>query len=217
MDKELAGRKRIFSLAVVGFVILTVLAVVLWLVDARRNAKLDILVAPSMAVVKIDGSVYEDGEHRFEPGVVSVEISAEGFTMQVTEIELRAGETASLYTYLVPADGSMQWYAENPEEDLLLSAVGDAIAERDAAELASRYPISTVLPIVVVEVDPESYDWTEYRIDCGSFKGCKSEFCVKITDTTGGNKEKALTKIREAGFDPADYQVLYEHTPIEAL
>lgn len=217
MDKELVKRKRIFSLAVVGFVILTVLAVVLWLVDARRSAKLDILVAPSMAVVKINGSVYEDGEHRFEPGTVSAEVLADGFTAQTFEIELRAGETASLYTYLVPADGSMQWYAENPEEDLLLSAVGDAIAERDAAELASRYPISTVLPIVVVEVDPESYDWTEYRIDCGSFKGCKSEFCVKITDTTGGNKEKALTKIREAGFDPADYQVLYEHTPIEAL
>ena len=54
-------------------------------------------------------------------------------------------------------------------------------------------------------------------IDGGMFDGCEGTFCLKITDTTGGNYERAIQMIKEKGFNPDDYEIIYENKPITPL
>lgn len=89
-------------------------------------------------------------------------------------------------------------------------------AYEEAKSYSNNHPIIEKLPIIYANYDAQ-YNYTEYRIDGGEFEGCKTNFCLKITDTTGGNYEAALNKIREAGFNPNDFQILYEYQPIEKL
>ncbi|MDO4612023.1 MAG: hypothetical protein Q4B29_00995 [Candidatus Saccharibacteria bacterium] len=214
---KIKERKIAIIVGVIGFLALAVVAVALYVLDLRLTAKLDVLVAPSSATVRINGSNYDNGVHKMEPGIVTAEISMDGFVTQAIELDLKDGETTKLYTYLVPPDGSMQWYLDHPDDDELLTQIGDALAIEGKAEYQAKYPIAQMLPLIVVEVNPETYDWVEYRLDGGPFEGCETEFCVKITDSTGGNMEAALEKIRENGFSPEDYQILYEYKPVTPL
>lgn len=89
-------------------------------------------------------------------------------------------------------------------------------AYEKAKTYSEAHPIIAKLPIIYAHYDA-NYNYTEFRIDGGEFSGCKTNFCLKVTDTTGGNYDAALEKIREAGFNPDDFQILYEYTPIVPL
>ncbi|MDO4508009.1 MAG: hypothetical protein Q4B65_01315 [Candidatus Saccharibacteria bacterium] len=211
-------RKKLILSVAGGFFAIALVVIAAFIINLMNSATLEILIAPSMAKVSISGREFSaEGTHRLEPREVTATISAEGFKSKTVNFRLVKGETIKLYDYLMPEDGSMEWYLEHPEEMMIVTEIGDAKAGNTAHNYQTNYPISRALPIVVVEVDPVSYDWVEYRIDGGGFEGCDTEFCVKITDTTGGNYEVALQKIRNAGFRPEDYQVIYEYTPVEAL
>lgn len=204
---------------IIGFVVLVIIAIILFIQDTKRTATLEITIAPSFAKVEIGDKTYKtSGIERLEPGHYPVKISAEGFTSQETTIDLTGGETTQLLLYLIPSDGSMEWYRNHPEEMMILDTIGDAEAAQTAANYHELYPISKDLPIVVVEVDKTTYAWTEYRIDGGTFEECQNkDFCLKITDSTGGNKDAAYAKIRTSGYNPDDYEIIYEYVPIQPL
>lgn len=215
--------KRNVQIAIIGtivaFIVLVIAAIILFIQDTKRTATLEITVAPSFAKVEIDGKTYKtSGVERLEPGHYSVKVSADDFTPKETEIDLTNGETTQLMLALMPTDGSMQWYIDHPSEMMILNTIGDAEALKTANNYHELYPISKALPIIVVEVDKTTYAWTEYRIDGGTFEGCKNkDFCVKITDSTGGNKDTAYAKIRASGYNPDDYEVIYEYVPVQPL
>ncbi len=87
------------------------------------------------------------------------------------------------------------------------------MANQQANQYREQYPIVSLLPISVVEVDKETYTMKEYRIDVGEFTDCKTDFCLKITDMTGGNQAAAHDKLRENGYNPDDYEIIYEYKP----
>ena len=121
-----------------------------------------------------------------------------------------------MYTYLRQTDGSFSWYQNHPDDGLLLTQIGDYLADQETSSYAKKYPIMEALPIIYANYD-KNYNYTEFRIDGGKFDGCNSDFCIKITDSTGGNLDLAKSKIKDAGFNPDDFQILYEYKPIQAL
>lgn len=203
---------------VLMFVALVIWIIILYIQNLGRSATLDLLVAPSFAQVKINDQTYANKvSSSFEPGDYTVEISAEGFQTKQETISLRQGETTQLYTYLIPEDGDMSWYANHSSEDMLLTSIGSRNATIKSTTYLADFPISAILPIEVVEVDPNTYDWVEYRIDGGKFDQCHREFCIKITDTTGGNHDAALEQIRAKGYNPDDYEIIYNYAPVQPL
>ena len=81
---------------------------------------------------------------------------------------------------------------------------------------AKSYPILNILPIIIDEYDAE-YNYTNYRIDGGNEDRCTHDFCLIITDTTGGNEENAKTQITNRGYDLNDYEIIYHYEHIEPL
>ena len=205
-----------FYIAGMIIIILLLVLVLFLMIDLRRSATLELLVTPVSAEVIIDGKKYENGTYKFEPGELNVIIKKEGFKEQEKIVTRAENTITKLYAYLMPLDGSFDWYLTHEEDMMILNAIGDSAANENSRTYLERYPIIDVLPIIYANYD-ESWDYTEFRVDGGTFENCKQEFCLKVKDTTGGNLEKALSLIRENGFTPEDYEIIYEYDPIEPL
>ena len=215
MAKEQKGIKGFYIGGMIILVLLFIVVIFL-MIDLRRSATLELLVTPVSAEVTIDGKNYEYGTYKFEPGDLKVTIKKEGFKEQERIVVLSENTVTKLYVYLMPLDGSFDWYLTHEEDMMILNAIGDSTANENSRTYLERHPIIDVLPIIYANYD-ESWDYTEFRLDGGTFENCKHEFCLKVTDTTGGNLEKALTLIRESGFEPEDYEIIYEYDPIVPL
>ena len=203
-----------YPIPVIGLIALTFVTVILFItaISMKDTTEIEIRVAPISATVSIDGKTYQNGTFRIPSGIHNVKIEKSGF--QTKEFTFDTNVSDKLYSYLVENDGSYNWYLNHNEDSLLLTSIGDYESKIASGNYTKNYPIIQVLPIIYANYDKE-YNYTEYRIDGGSFDDCKTDFCIKITDTTGGNYDAAIEKIRETGFNPNNYQILYEYKPIK--
>lgn len=200
----------------IGLITLVIITAALFIaaLSLKDTTEIEIKVAPASATILIDDKKYENGTFRIPSGAHTVKIEKEGFISK--EFSFDTNTTTKVYSYLVGPNDDYSWYLSHNEDALILTSIGDYEAKLQSTKFQTDYPISVVLPIIYAHYD-EAYNYTEYRIDGGTFTNCKSDFCIKITDTTGGNYEAAIQKIKDTGFNPDDYQILYEYTPIEAL
>ena len=214
--KKLFNIIKKYPLIFVGLSLLIFFTIILVVaaLNLRANVEIELLVAPSSATTTIDGKKYQNGKFNIEPGEHRVHIEKEGFITQ--DFSFNTMSTTKIYTYLHQTDGSFSWYQNHSEDSLLLTKVGDYLSDQEATTYSKKYPIMEALPFVYANYDKD-YNYTEFRIDGGEFDGCNTNFCLKITDTTGGNLNLAKSKIKDAGFNPDDYQIIYEYKPIQAL
>ena len=200
-------------------IILIVLIPIIILFTISYNsslATLDLLIAPKSSTIKINDKIYQNGEYKLKPGTYTVEISKKNFFTKTFTLNLKSNKTTKLHTYLEQTDGSYSWYLNHPEDDFIRTQIGDEEATKESEQYKKDYPIITVLPLIHAEYD-DQYNYTEYRIDGGNFEECEKEFCLKITDTTGGNEENAKNLIRKNGYNPEKYEIIYDYVPIEPL
>ena len=214
--KKLTELFKKYPFIFIGLSLLIFFTVILVIsaLNIRPSVEVELLVAPSSASTTIDGKIYQNGKFNLESGEHQVHIEKEGFITQ--DFSFNTSLTTKIYTYLRQTDGSFSWYQNHPEDGLLLTQIGDYLADQETSSYAKKYPIMEALPIIYANYD-KNYNYTEFRIDGGKFDGCNSDFCIKITDSTGGNLDLAKSKIKDAGFNPDDFQILYEYKPIQAL
>ena len=217
-NQQIRNRKIAAFVLMLIFVGLLIAGSILYVVDKQKTASLKILIAPSKAVVERNNKEYKsNGTFRLRPGSYTAKIIADGFISQEVTLDLKKDQTESLYIILNPTAENEDWYNQHQTDSNIANIISDYYANLSLQDYRDKYPIVNILPILVVEVDKTTYDWTEYRIDYGKFDKCRSDFCLKITDSTGGNYDKAVNKIKEAGYNPEEYQILYEYTPVEAI
>ena len=65
------------------------------------------------------------------------------------------------------------------------------------------------LPLVYEKYFNNYTEYVYYRIDGGEYEGCKTDYCLKITDFTGGNYDRALKLMQDKGYNPDDYEIIY--------
>lgn len=211
-------RKNLIIIGIIAFIILVIFAIIGFIIDAQKTATLDILVAPSFAKVEIRNKKYVSTANiRLKPGEVTAYVTAQGFETEEVILNLTKNEEAQIYLSLNPTDENADFYVNNPEEADLVQRINERLVNINANLYIKEHPIVNILPINIVEYNQQNNLWTEYRIDYGEFSNCKTNFCLKITDTTGGNYEKALDQIRNKGFNPDDYEIIYQYEPMEDL
>jgi hypothetical protein len=202
------SKTRCVLLAVAAFVLIVTVALVLWFIDLKKTASVDILVAPTAATVKVGYKNYRNGSHRLEPGEYNVSISMDGFKTHTQKLSVKDKDKLELYVALERTDGGLDWYADRPEEDAVYTAIADKNYEKQANIFAEKYPIVKVLPIRFANYVNNYSEYIEYRIDY-ELSDSGDKLVLVITDVTGGNRERALQKIRDKGFNPDDYEVEY--------
>lgn len=218
IEAEAKRRQKLIIVACIAFLLFSIFAIVMAIIDAQKTAKIEVLVAPSFAKVEIDHTKLKtSGTSKYYPGEYTVTISADGFESTETTLNLEKDQTATLYLYLQPTTENYNFYLENKTESNLVQRINDLRTQASNNAYINKYPITEVLPINIVEQNREKNEWTEFHINYGQYENCKTEFCIKISDYTGGNQERALNIIREKGFNPDDYEIIYEYTPIKPI
>lgn len=211
--------KLIIIATCVAFTIFIVITIILAIINSKKTATLSTKIVPFSATITIDGKKYHPNkDYHLEPGTTSIIISANGYKTQELPLNLSDNETTTITAALTPDDGDTSSYcAAYNNECQLFEEIMQIQSSQASEEYFKKYPIATMLPVIVVDVDPTTYEWMEYRIDGGNHNDCKNDYCVIITDSTGGNQEKALQKIRDQGFNPNDYEIIYKYVPITPL
>lgn len=186
------------------------LAIILIIVTVRRlnSASLRIVTAPSSAEVVVDGTVYTNGFYDgLSVGQKHVEVRAEGFETESFDMEFAADDTTKIYLCLKTDDEAL-----TKTDDYINNCdlVKEYHGEQETLDFYKKYPIHQDIPIVVEWYSDDYTVHVSYRIDLGEYKNCQSEYCLKITDLSGGNRDRAIQEIRNRGYNPDDYEILYE-------
>lgn len=202
------------SLIILATLIIVCVISIIVTIYITSHKKISILVAPVSATITINGKNYTNGTYNLPTGEVTATIQKDGFITK--KITINTSETTNIHTYLLQSDGTYTWYLEHPEDATILTTIGGEEAKLLSNDYQNKYPIMQNLPIIFAEYDKE-YNYTEYRIDGGSFPDCPIDFCIKITDTTGGNYQPAINKLKSLDQDIEKYHILYEHKPIIPL
>lgn len=210
--------KIIFIGSIILFTALLIFIIAEFVFHLIYSATLTTAIAPSTATLTIDGKTYPINQDlKLKPSDTTAFISAEGFKSQEIPLSLIKNETTTLYTYLIPENDDLSWYYNNPTENKLLLEIGGLQASTDGKNFLNKYPITQILPIAISENIPNSDQTRSFLINYGDSSTCKSNFCLLITDFTGGNQETALNLIREKGYNPDDYEVIYKYDPPKAI
>lgn len=215
MENSQKNNRKLLIIIIVALAILAgIITLIVMAVQYNQTTEIELLVVPTSATTTIDGKEYKNGTYRLSKGEHTIKITKEDFTPK--EFTFNTNDTSKVYAYLEQSDGSMSWYLNHEDDALLLSQIGSYEAGIEETKYAEENPIITKFPIVYANYD-ENLNYTEYRIDAGSFAKCKSDFCIKITDTTGNNFDAAKNLLKENDINPENYEIIYEYTPITEL
>ncbi len=136
------------------------------------------------------------------PKDVEVVISADGFKKKTTTLKMEE-ETISGLTYLLEPENPHYW-AEHPEEIHALEKVNT----EEALKIIDIIKIKDKLPIVKYKYggrDKESEETVIMNMDTN----CRNLICLKVTSNAEDVKGTAEEMIRDKGFNPEDYEIIY--------
>ena len=198
----------VLGVNVLAIVIVSIVA----LINFMQSAQLEVLVAPSSSKITVDGRKIENGTFGFLPGKHEIKIEKEGFESKTEIVELASGETVRFWTYLFEEDGGLEYYGTNADDMAILEEVGRQ--DEEVQEFLLRYEkkaeIKSVLPLTyAVNGNTNGGKSVSVSIRSGGNK-CRKGFCLLIQDVFGGNLNKAIEMIKNAGYNPKDYEILYQ-------
>lgn len=204
MEVRSSVNKKIVAISAILIFIVLIFIVFNLVIDGLRNARVNILVAPYGAKVKIDG-VDVNGSSRFYPKRdVEVEISKDGFTSKKMKVDLEANKTTLIHTYLLDEQNSLNKYRENIHDYDVLRLVADETAKEFIYKTDKAKSINEILPIEkVVGVDPT----TLRQVDESELeKKCKTFLCLKVDGVNNDSRIKSL--LNEYGYNFEDYSYI---------
>ena len=202
---QFENRKNLFKLGGIIFGILAVIAIIVWIIEAPKTAKINVLVAPLDAKVTIGGKQFKNGTHRIEPGTYDVEIKRDDFGDYTGQIVAEKGKTTRLYVCLEKNEDSVAYYESHQKDYEACYTVQEYTAEKIEKEKYSD-PVFSVAPYHNYDkgfyIDP-------YIANDGSVR-------IRISLLTGnperaeGLKQNALEWLGGKGIKTEDYQYDYK-------
>ncbi len=188
-----------------GIILLMVLAVVvfLWLSNRDRNANLEIISVPDDAVFVIDGQRLEAGKHRLDSGEYEIKAERQGFESMTQRVELGTELKQVLFSMTPVSEEAKRWAQDHKQDYLDLEAIGGELSQQQGQEFAERYPIVARLPY------SNSLMSINYTKDVTN----PDNIYIRIDTTGPAARQVALAQIREWGYNPTDYDIVFAGAP----
>ena len=115
---------------VIVFVGIIIYSTIYLIVNADKTANIEILVAPSDAIILIDGQQYPtDTTIKIKPGTYGVKIEKDGFISYNGSIKTTANNTSYLYEYLNESNENGTFYQDNEKENARTQQISDKISD----------------------------------------------------------------------------------------
>ena len=190
-------------------VVIVLVAVLVVVIGKSHTAILDIYVAPSEATIEINGKTYDNfASYNMRPGDYHVKIAMEGMQTKELDLTLQDDEFKRLWVYLVDENGGFAYYVQNPDDELILAKVADdAEAQSFIKEYEKTAGILDKLPLEYYDRSGSSS--TGVYIE-QSEEDCEGALiCLAVY---GGEENRMIAEelIREAGYNPDNYKLVFE-------
>ena len=194
-----------------GLVLILAVSLGFLIHGAIYSARLNIMVAPYIAVVKIGDDEYPvSGEFSLQPGEYTVEVSARGFATKTGKLVLKDGETVDLKLYLESnSENTAKWYEENAGDALIVGEINNAEEMKKLDALLEKEPALTRLPVTVEYFSDDYSEYTKYTI---SYELDDSErgFYLVMKDYTGVGMLGLIKTLTDMGMNTVGLEVKYE-------
>ena len=216
IDSLITGRENKIIAVLLGLCGIFIVVIAIFTITAAtrgggEKSYMSLNIAPSTARVKIGSDEYRNGVWEMPQGKYEAEISAEGFKTKNITIEVGSG-TTTVFDYLVNNENGLN-YAEKDAYDILtLRHIEDNVAIKEfLIKYDRKLEIKNVLPIAEYDYGPHVY----WKIDDASYSGkCERPFCLIATVSNVKDadeaKEYVYKAIRNYGYEPSDYEVIYD-------
>lgn len=202
---EFENRKRFFKLGIMVFAVLVFIAIVGWIINAPKTAKLNILVAPTDAKVTVGGKKFNNGTHRIEPGTYDIEITRDEFESYTGQVTVESGKTEKLYVCLQKIDGNDEYYDAHEKDYQTCYTVQEYLAEKLDSEKYTD-PIFKVAQY-------SSYDKGFY-ISPYLTEDNEARVIIRLVTCSAeraeGLKQNAMEWLRGQGIKTEDYEFEYK-------
>lgn len=174
----------------------------LYLYNTVYSATINLTFAPKSATATIGSQKAGSGDNKVKPGTYTVTIMKDGFTTYTETITVSEKQTVSISAVLESNDPSTaNWYQEHTEDYSISQSIGDSAADAAVDYVTNDFPIANDLPIVGL--------YNSYRVDYGKSPTASGRYALYISYQTDAYKQEALNAIRDAGYDIAQYEVIY--------
>ncbi|MBR3157309.1 hypothetical protein IKF20_02695 [Candidatus Saccharibacteria bacterium] len=207
------ARHKIVSLIVFLNVVAILVTILVLVIHSAKTATVNIYVAPSEAVIELNGRSYSNFEsYNLIPGDYHAKISMEGMQTKEFDFELYEGEFKRIKDYLLDENGGFDYYLKNPDDiSVLAQATDDESVHAFIDEFEAMASILNKLPL-------EYYDRSDPEKPIGVYIEQSEDTCMEkaiCLVVYGGekNREIALELIREAGYNPDDYEITFDEEP----
>lgn len=212
---SLIKQHRLVSVLILMNIIAVVVVIVVIVVNSMKTATVNIEVAPAEATIELNGTKYTNlKSHDVLPGNYHVRISMEGMQTKEYDFDLEKDGFVRVRTYLLDNAGTFDYYLTHPDDEMTLADVADDDASKEFIKKYNRMKsIKDQLPAVFDAYSDDFSEYTRYELSLDERDDCPKILCLLITDKTGGNKQIAIDKVAEMGYDPDDYKISYEYVP----
>ena len=196
------------------------------IMNSTKVSTINFNIAPVDATISVNGNTnYTNGQYAITPGSYEIVVSHEGLESKTFNIDIEPHYVVALTTFLKGADNGFGFYELNANyesyeklkaiasKDNNLTTDQDTSAEQFISDSEHKLSIVNILPIKgYVYADPSVGASTAgFAIRDGkSRRDCEKIACLLVNYYGEGYEETVAEKIKAAGYNPADYQLLYE-------
>jgi len=202
-------KKTIYIAAAVLIVILIGFVFYLGLQAKDKTATIEIQSAvPTDPTVAVDGQkVSSNSKNSVKPGQHTVVAKRNGFADSTQQVSVNGGETKTIRLLMDPnSDVGYQWLRDHPDAAVEWEGKIGQQFDQNSKNTTDKNPLIAYLP----EVHPT------WRIDYGTSQAHPNDpTAVAITILYGNDqaKQEALDWITSKGFDPNNYEIIFQTPP----
>ncbi len=205
-------------------IIFILIGIKLW--QSTKVSVIEFNVTPIDASISVNGNTnYANGQYSITPGTYEIKISHEDLEPKTLSVNIGPDQIAPVNLFLTGANNDLSFYElqdnyKSFEKLQSIASTGkntttdnDTSAEKFISNFDHILSIFNKLPIKdYVYADPNANSSTAgFTIRSGqNNNSCEKTSCLLVNYYGYGYEDAVMEKIREAGYDPSDYEIVYE-------
>jgi hypothetical protein len=167
--------------------------------------RINIIVAPSDAVLSLDSKPIKAGELYIEPGKHQLVVRRDNFNQKTVAVNTVKNKVVEVPVWLTPKDIVGENVVKK-QQDAFLKVSGTASRQFYEGEeiMTKNNPIIQQLPVVVSPI---------FRIDYGiskKYPNDPSKIALYISANSALTRQNALYSIYTMRYDPSDYEIIFQ-------
>jgi hypothetical protein len=174
--------------------------------DNKNKLAVTIYLVPNDAKMILDNNTQiNNGQYEMSAGNYTISASRSGFKSQKFNLIVRKNYV-NIFAEMLTANSNegTQYLNTHADEITKLETLGDQQYTYTSNQLSHNYPLIKILPI---DISPL------YRIDYGvskKYPNDPTKIAIYISAAHPVDKQYALSAIYDHGFDPSDYEIIFE-------